>query len=121
MKKTQGDWSMSGMWIVNKKQSYEWDCERMSDSAGVLDFIVQLSKKTWSTVDCVRDAIKLLDRVFNIQGSWCGGGQHRTKSAAKAAEATAQMQAEIAASPLCKITQYSAQEEVVAVISGGGT
>ena len=108
MKKvTQGDWSFEGMWITNEKNGYGWDCERMNDSASVLDFIVQISKKTWSTNDCVRDAIKLLDRVFDVQGSWCGGGQNRTKPAAQAMKATSQMRADVEASPFFKITQYT--------------
>ena len=92
---TRGDWwwSSADMCIVNKKNGYYWSFENVKDSAGVLDFIVQISKKTWLTSASVGDAVRLLNHVFNIQGTWCGGGNNHVMPAAQAMKETSQLRA----------------------------
>ena len=56
---------------------YEVDLERCTTSAQVLDWIVQVSKKTWATDAIVADLVRALDDVLDMQGTLCPFGQAR--------------------------------------------
>ena len=54
-----------GRWI------YEVDLERCRTSAQVLDWIAQVSKKTWASDAILADLVRKLDDILNLQGSMC--------------------------------------------------
>ena len=51
---------------------YEVALDAMPDAAAVLDWIAQVSQKTWATPRIVGDLVLLLDAVLDLQGSYCG-------------------------------------------------
>lgn len=53
---------------------YEIDLERCNTSAQVLDWIIQLSKKTWATAEIISDLVKVFDEYLDIQGNICSIG-----------------------------------------------
>ncbi len=60
--------------IPDTMANYEVDLECMWDSHSILDWISQVSKKTWATSECVGDMVSLLDAILDFQGKYCGGG-----------------------------------------------
>ena len=56
---------------------YEVDLERCTTPAQVLDWIVQVSKKTWATDVVVADLVRALDDLLDVQGTMCPFGQAR--------------------------------------------
>ena len=46
----------------------------MRNSAEVLDWIVQISHKTWATSEIVGDFVKKLDALLDLQANYCSGG-----------------------------------------------
>ena len=57
---------------------YEVDLERCTTPAQVLDWIVQVSKKTWATDAIVADLVRALDDLLDMQGTLCPFGQARS-------------------------------------------
>jgi hypothetical protein len=53
---------------------YEIDLERCNTSAEALDWIVQVSKKTWATDEILADLVRMLDRCLHLQQNTCSGG-----------------------------------------------
>ena len=53
---------------------YEVDLEKMSTSAQMLDWIFQVSNKTWAERKDVGDLIQALEDLLQPQGTLCGGG-----------------------------------------------
>lgn len=51
---------------------YEVALNEMPDSAAVLDWIAQVSRKAWATPRIVGDLVLLLDAVLDLQSSYCG-------------------------------------------------
>lgn len=54
---------------------YELDLERFTSSAAVLDSIAQVSGKPWLDDAAIGALVRKLDRIFNLQGSFCSGGR----------------------------------------------
>jgi hypothetical protein len=54
---------------------YEVDLERCSTSAEVLDWIFQVSKKTWATADIVKDLLTAFDDLLSPQARLCSFGR----------------------------------------------
>lgn len=77
-----------GQWKVDKAGSiycvkpesgeYWISIDRLTDSAAILDFIAQVSQKTWADSKLIGDLVKLLDEVIGLQGSVCGNGVNKT-------------------------------------------
>jgi len=63
---------------VKGRQIYEIDLERCNNAAQILDWIVQLSHKTWATPQVIYDFISALDRIlgYRLQGRVCPGGHY---------------------------------------------
>ncbi len=53
---------------------YEIDLDRCRDSAEVLDWIVQVSKKTWASWEVIAKLVLVLDQVLDLQGAYCSCG-----------------------------------------------
>ena len=80
------DISYTNPWIYNTEDSYlelynepgkplyKIDLERCKTSAEILDWIVQVSQKTWGTDAVLAGLVRKLDEVLNLQGSLCGQG-----------------------------------------------
>ena len=66
---------IDGRWI------YEIDLERCNNSAEVLDWIIQVSKKTWADNDLVGELVKWIDFVLHPQETTCSCGVDRTINA----------------------------------------
>lgn len=79
--------NMSARWRIDEEnlvltgaedaQGYEIDLEDFTSSAGVLDWIVQLSKKVWMTDEDIGRLIRGLDTLFGFQESCCSFGRER--------------------------------------------
>jgi hypothetical protein len=59
---------------LNSFPYYEIDLDRCASSAQVLDWISQVSKKTWATSELIGDLVLKLDEVLNLQRNICGWG-----------------------------------------------
>jgi hypothetical protein len=44
----------------------------MPGSGAVLDWITQVSKKSWAKPRVTGDLVKLLDAILDLQGNYCG-------------------------------------------------
>lgn len=62
-----------GSWL------YEVDLERVTTSASALDWIVQVSKKTWADPALVGHLVRALDTMLDLQGTRCSFGIERYK------------------------------------------
>ena len=60
-----------GRWV------YDVNLEHCRTSAQVLDWIVQVSKKTWASDAILADLVRKLDDILNLQGSLCSFGTER--------------------------------------------
>lgn len=58
-----------GRWV------YEIDCEDLTTSARVLDWVAQLSRKTWMSDADLGRLVRLLDELLDLQASLCGFGE----------------------------------------------
>jgi hypothetical protein len=54
---------------------YEIDISTKTTSAKLLDLVVQVSKKRWSTDAIVSDLIRKMDEALNIQANICSWGR----------------------------------------------
>lgn len=54
---------------------YWWQCAKFRSSAPVLDAIAQIAAKRRFTAEDVGDFVRAIDRIFDIQVSWCCGGR----------------------------------------------
>jgi hypothetical protein len=50
---------------------------RCRTSAAVLDWIAQVSHKTWASPTCVAGLVRILDDVLHLQASLCSCGRER--------------------------------------------
>ena len=60
-----------GRWI------YDIDLERCRTSSEVLNWIAQVSKKTWASDAILADLVRKLDDILNLQGSMSSFGIER--------------------------------------------
>lgn len=56
------------------KPGYEVYLDRCTTSAQVLDWIMQIGKKTWATKEIIADLVLKLDEILDIQGNLCSMG-----------------------------------------------
>ena len=64
---------------VTTTYHYEVDLEEMESSAAVLDWIVQVSNKTWATPVVVGELVRSIDRVLDLQANYCSQGIERRR------------------------------------------
>lgn len=80
-----GDWHLetSNLTLVLKsgRHNYEIDLEEITDSAHMLDWIIQLRMKAWVTNDIIGDLVSAFQDIFRPQATICGNGQNVTINA----------------------------------------
>ncbi|MBN9616128.1 MAG: hypothetical protein J0G35_11210 [Acidobacteriales bacterium] len=81
--RTWGDWKLDTEshtldLYMNGGILYSVQLTGITDSAQMLDWIIQLREKTWITNDHIGDLVSALDHIFDPQATICRGGQHRT-------------------------------------------
>lgn len=59
---------------LRQQPFYEIDLERCTSSAEVLDWIIQVSKKTWANDAILSGLVRRLDECLDLQGNVCGNG-----------------------------------------------
>ena len=58
--------------------AYDIDLERCTSSAGILDWICQLSHKGWTTPEDLGYLVLALDNLLHPQANACSGGVNKT-------------------------------------------
>lgn len=74
-----------GVWSYDSKQNtinhsngYYWlDLDGSKDSAGVLDWIIQLSGKNWVSSRDLGDLVRIFDRLLHLQSNYCSWGENK--------------------------------------------
>lgn len=61
----------------NKRALYRIDFARCDTSAEVLDWIIQISKKTWATDELLGKVIRLIDQALRPQENLCCQGKEQ--------------------------------------------
>ncbi len=61
----------------DEAMNYEIELEHIDTSAAALDWIAQISQKTWETPEVVGDLVRLLDAILDFQGHYCSFGSER--------------------------------------------
>ena len=86
---TWGDWVLDKETLVlrHKGTDYEIDLEACNNSAQILDWIIQVSQKTWATNDVIGEFVRALDDILDIQGHFCGGGLSHEANSKEIAQA----------------------------------
>ena len=71
-----GDWrlDMAAFTLDYLPSDYWINLSDCTDSASVLDWIVQLSEKTWMSDAALGQLVRALDDLFHLQGTVCGFG-----------------------------------------------
>ena len=59
---------------------YDILLEGMTTSAAVLDWIAQVSRKTWATPRVVGDLVRLLDALLDLQANYCSSGYEQNST-----------------------------------------
>jgi len=54
---------------------YEVDLDECNSSAQILDWIAQVSDKTWASREDIGYLVMALDDLLGLQGAFCGGGR----------------------------------------------
>ena len=60
--------------LVGRGVGYSVDLRRCLTSAAVLDWVVQVAKKTWATDDIVAQLVRALAWALDAQGTLCSFG-----------------------------------------------
>ena len=56
---------------------YQIDLEQCHTTGKVLDFIIQVGKKTWATPEILAGLVMQLEAYLDLQGNFCGSGENR--------------------------------------------
>lgn len=80
-----GNWRFDSnhkLLIINKSLNdmppfdiYEVDLEECNSSAQILDWIAQVSQKTWASREDIGYLVEALEEILCLQGSFCGRGK----------------------------------------------
>ena len=65
------------LWLVNGAHRRQVDLERLSDSAKVLDTVLQIAAKRWATPEMVVGLINAIKDLIHPQATLCSFGQSR--------------------------------------------
>jgi hypothetical protein len=73
-----------GIWEYKQNETltcynYEVDLDRMKSSAAVLDWIIQVSHKSWVTENDLADLVYAIDDILKLQQNYCGFGREHKK------------------------------------------
>ena len=82
-----GGWRVEGLELVYSAYPgggvYPIDLERFTDSAEVLNMIVQVAKKNWATDACVAGMVRALNDLLQPQAHLCSCGANKQMTAAQ--------------------------------------
>jgi hypothetical protein len=80
-----GNWSLDtySRTLDYKDEEYCIRLESMKSSAPVLDWIAQLSNKSWASREDIGYLVQAIDDIFRLQPSFCGFEIDRTLDAKK--------------------------------------
>ena len=76
-----GHW---GPWVLDRKtltitcEDYEIDLERIDTSGEMLDFIMQIARKSWATDEVLANLVRALNDIVEPQAHLCSGGSQKT-------------------------------------------
>ena len=78
--KANGHW---GPWVLDRKtltitcEDYEIDPERIDTSGEMLDFIMQIARKSWATDEVLANLVRALNDIIEPQAYLCSGGSQK--------------------------------------------
>src|SRR5215212_604242 len=81
---TRDKWN--GWQLEGGALTYEWPANyevpghECTSSAHVLNWIMQVSKKTWATDSCLAGFVRAMDDIVDPQATLCGGGRSKELS-----------------------------------------
>ena len=61
--------------VIYHEDGYEIDLEKCTSSAGVLDWMAQLSGKGWVTDEDLGKLFRLFNSLLSLQSNFCSGGR----------------------------------------------
>lgn len=74
-----GGWALvDGHSLEYKEPYYDIDLHTCIDSANVLDWIIQISLKTWATDSCLAGLVRAMNLYLRPQQTLCGWGIGKT-------------------------------------------
>ena len=75
-----GKWSYDAkrFTLTYGPENYDVELNECRNSAEVLDWILQVTHKTWMTPHGVRDFVKVINDILHPQGNICSGGVDTT-------------------------------------------
>jgi len=93
---SEGPWGPWGPWTLNQdtlelaisvkregwNRCYEVDLERIKSSAAMLDWIMQVANKSWTTPEDIGHLVRALNDIFQLQVWLCRGANAEGAKAA---------------------------------------
>ena len=82
--KSWGSWTfdLKTLTLAYKgEHRYEVRLDEISDSAEMLDWLMQLQMKTWTTTEDIGQLVHAFYELFRPQQTLCGGGKDHTLNA----------------------------------------
>jgi hypothetical protein len=70
------NWDDLTLWL-NVRPHYDVDLERCNTSAQALDWLAQVSTKSWATNKIVGALVRKLDEVLYLQANLCPSGENK--------------------------------------------
>lgn len=70
-----GSWTLDAQNLLLVHPNYEVSLTDMTSSSRMLDWIFQLTPKSWLTARDLKAFLEALDDIFMPQATLCGGGQ----------------------------------------------
>lgn len=61
--------------LIDKDHEYYVEISRCNSSAEILDWIIQVSKKTWVTDNILASLVRRLDHYIDLQANVCSYGR----------------------------------------------
>jgi hypothetical protein len=89
LRRTQwGNWRLNGSnWtLLHAETHYEVALEEMNSSSHMLDWIIQVSQKTWASPQDKSGLLDALNSIFYPQNTLCSGGMDKRINAREALE-----------------------------------
>ncbi|OJX97360.1 MAG: hypothetical protein BGO96_05360 [Micrococcales bacterium 73-15] len=71
-------WTYDPETYVLEYRGYEMNISACTDSAKVLDRIIQIADKTWADDAVIAGLVVAFERLLRPQSTLCSGGQHKT-------------------------------------------
>lgn len=66
-----GAWTFDPTSCIVTHDLYEVDVEQMATSAETLDWIMQVSAKSWATAEIAGDLVEAIQHLLHLQSNMC--------------------------------------------------